>query len=164
MKKKYEPRIERDPASGLLCQVFRATRVDFGEDDDTHFVQLAEDLGDNTVHSLLFVMSSQEGDPDEAELYVEFNDQGNGLFGPEVGTVELSRDRLVLTPALGEQLGAGRVSYQDDIDPFEGPAYIDGPGIDQVVALIECEPERFADLADALSAITKFGATFRVRR
>ena len=158
----YEPRIELSPTlPPHTRQVFSATRIEVVAEEGALYLQVAEDLGDTTVHSLLFAVTLEEEGDDGSELYVEFNDQHNGMFRAEVGTVELSDDELILTPAAGVKLCAGRVPYAAEVDPFDGPAFFPQHEITQIAA-------RFADgegvigkVHSVLRRLTEYGVGYR---
>ena len=57
MGDRYEPELTQ-LGDGAVEQAFEATRVEVGEDGGTRYVQLAEDRGDTTVHSLLICLST----------------------------------------------------------------------------------------------------------
>ncbi len=163
MKREYRPELEESAdLIDAVCQLFDATRVEILVEDNSLYIQVAEDWGDATIHSLLFCLSPRT-ETDEAELYAEFNDQGNGMFGAQVGTIELSRDLLTVTPRAGSGLTPGRVSYSEDADPASGPTWVSGKRLGRIVARLRCDDGEISSLDQALSQVTQFGVNYRAR-
>lgn len=152
----YEPQIELGlTLSPRVRQVFSVSRIDVVEEEGTLYLQIAEDLEDTTIHSLLFALPLDRDKYDGSELHVEFNDQSNGMFGPKVGTVELSDHELILTPAPSIKLYAGRVSYASEADPFDGSAFFPQYEITQLVA-------RFASREEVIEKVNSMPGICRI--
>jgi hypothetical protein len=114
---KYVPRI-RALADGKYEQTFDANHAAV-EIEDGAVMLAAADGEYGAIHGL--VMSSPELEPFRAEdVYVEFNDQGNGCSGSDVA-VSFDGNQLLIEYADNVQVWVGRISYQPDADPLREP-------------------------------------------
>ena len=161
MKKQYIAQIEKDSTNpNIVRQIFTATRISVTEEEEAVYIQFAEEVDDTTIHSLFFCIPKDSSNSEEDNLYAEFNDQGNGMFGQQIGAIELTGKNLTLSPSMETVLCAGRVSYSLAVDPFEQDIHFSDTKINQVVVKHNTDLELLSRLDLLFQGFSKYGIVY----
>jgi hypothetical protein len=157
---KYVPDLNRR-ADGDYIQRFRGGFVIAGPFDGSRMLGATEtEVGG--IHHFLVTYPEEDGFS-PADVYVEFNDQGNGCSGEDV-TLTLEDDTLVVEYDPGVRATTGRISYADDADPLEDPGEPYRFPLRQVRVDLALTPELRRALLRELGALRDHGVRVRLPR
>lgn len=156
MKPVYRPDV-RPLTGGRYEQVFTARFVSLEADDGVVILAFAEDKHE-AIHGV--IIASPDHEPfTAADVYVEFNDQGNGRAGTEVA-LSLDGDKLAIDYS-GTEVPAGRISYApaadvltDSEEPFEFM-------LSRVTVDLQLPPDRLAIVHREVDRLARNGVRTR---
>lgn len=134
-------------------QTFLATDVGVTEDPDiqcvTAWCASRSSAGAPECHLLFTMPISKDPTGPDHDFYVEFNDQGNGRFPPDLEAVELTSTTLRVRYAAGRPVFGGRIDHPDA-----------GRKVSEVVAVLRASPDRIEALRAFLQKARRYGCPF----
>lgn len=156
LKPVYRPDV-RPLTGGRYEQVFTARFASAEVEHGVVILAFAEDKHE-AIHGVMIASPQQE--PFTADdVYVEFNNQGNGRAGTDV-TLSLTGDKLTIDYS-GEEVPAGRISYSPEADVLTDPEEPFEFLLSRVTVDLQLRPDQLAIVRREIDRLARNGVRTR---